>query len=127
MSDKKPKLRPKQAKFVQGIAEGKTNYQAAIDAYDIKSLDVVNVASSIAAENLQKPTIQEAIEYARIKLNITPERVLQPIDDALNDDDIKTRLMGSDRALKLMQPREQQGININFNNVTNDQKDKYGI
>lgn len=127
MSDKKPKLTQKQAKFVRGIAEGKTNTQSAIDAYDIESKDVVNVAAVIANENLNKPNIQQALEQAMVKLNLTPERALQPIDDALNNEDVKTRLMGSDRALKLMQPKEQQGININFNQIASEQKDKYGI
>lgn len=125
---KQPKLTQKQAKFVRGIAEGKTNTQAAIDAYEIESANKDNVGSSIAAENLRKPTIQEALEIARVKLNITPERVLKPIDDALNDDDVKTRLMGTDRALKLMNigNKSEGGTTVNnFGNLLMQQKDKY--
>lgn len=128
MADKKPKLTPKQAKFVRGIAEGKTNTQAVIEAYDIESKDIENVASSIAAENLRKPTIQDAIELARVKLNLTPERALKPIDDALNDDDLEMRLKGSDRALKLMgiANRDKTGDTINnFGQMVVQQKDKY--
>lgn len=122
----KPKLTVKQAKFVRGIAEGKTNTQSVIDAYDIESKDIENVASSIAAENLRKPTIQEAIELARVKLNITPERVLKPIDDALNDEDVKTRLMGTDRALKLMGVGKESGNTINnFGTIVAEMRDKY--
>lgn len=95
----KTKLTPKQAKFVRGIAEGKTNTQSALEAYDTESYEVAN---AIAVENLQKPSIQEAVEIARVKLNLTPERALKPIDDALNDDDLEMRLKGSDRALKIM-------------------------
>lgn len=95
----KPKLTMKQAKFVKGIAEGKTNTQSALEAYDT---DSEKVASVIASENLGKPNIQEAIEIARVKLNLTPERALKPIDDALNSEDLEMRLKGSDRALKLM-------------------------
>jgi phage terminase small subunit len=123
----KPKLTQKQAKFVKGIAEGKTNTQAAIDAYEIESLDKDNVGSSIAAENLRKPTIQEAIELARVKLNITPERVLKPIDDALNSDDLEMRLKGSDRALKVMgvgQKKDSTTVN-NFGNLLMQQRGKY--
>lgn len=128
MADKKPKLTPKQAKFVRGIAEGKTNTQAVIEAYDIESKDIENVASSIAAENLRKPTIQDAIEIARVKLNLTPERALKPIDDALNDDDLEMRLKGSDRALKIMgiANRDKTGDTINnFGQMVVQQKDKY--
>lgn len=95
----KPKLTQKQAKFVKGIAQGKTNTDSALEAYDT---DDYNVAKVIASENLTKPNVQQAIELARIKLNITPERALKPIDDALNDDDLEMRLKGSDRALKIM-------------------------
>jgi aspartate aminotransferase-like enzyme len=43
------------------------------------------------------------MQYAMEKMNITPERILAPINDALDDDDVRTRLMGSDRAIKAMQ------------------------
>ena len=117
----------KQAKFVKGIAEGKTNTQSALEAYDT---DSEKVASVIASENLGKPNIQEAIEQAMVKLNITPERVLKPIDDALNDDDVKTRLMGTDRALKIMgiaNKGEGNTVNINFNQHIQEQRAKYNL
>lgn len=122
----KKDLTSKQAKFVKGIAEGKPNYVAALEAYDT---DQPEVANAIAVENLQKPSIQEAIELARVKLNITPERVLKPIDDALNDDDVKTRLMGTDRALKLMGlgKKDSGNTTYNFNNVQVTHKDKYDL
>lgn len=122
---KKPKLTMKQAKFVKGIAEGKTNTKSALEAYDTNS---EKVASVIAAENLGKPSIQEALEYARVKLNITPERVLKPIDDALNSDDLDMRLKGTDRALKIMGAgqKKDNGTTVNnFGNLLMQQKDKY--
>jgi len=112
---KTPKLTPKQAKFVRGIAEGKTNTDAALEAYDT---DDYGSAASIATENLKKLDIQQAVEIARVKLGITPERALKPIDDALNDDDLEMRLKGSDRALKVMQllePKGKGGTTIVFN------------
>jgi phage terminase small subunit len=121
---KKPKLTPKQIKFVKGVAEGKSQTQAALEAYDTTSIDV---AKNIGSDNLTKPNVREALDIAMVKLNLTPERALKPIDDALNDDDVKTRLMGSDRALKLMQPKESGGININFNNITKNDSDEFNI
>jgi phage terminase small subunit len=121
---KKPKLTPKQAKFVKGVAQGKSQTQAALEAYDTTSIDV---AKNIGSDNLTKPNVREAIELAMEKLNLTPDRVLKPIDDALNDDDVKTRLMGTDRALKLMQPRGDSNININFNQVVQNDQDEFNI
>jgi phage terminase small subunit len=123
--NKKPKLTRKQAEFVKGIAEGKTNTKSALEAYDT---DSERVASVIASENLTKPSIQEALEYARVKLNITPERVLKPIDDALNHDDLEMRLKGTDRALKIMgagQKKESGTTVNNFGNLLVQQKGKY--
>lgn len=121
----KGKLSPKQAKFVKGIADGKPNYVAALEAYDTDSPEVAN---AIAVENLQKPSIQQAIEKARIELNITPERALKPIDDALNAEDLETRLKGSDRALKIMGiVNKGEGGNTinNFGQMVMQQKGKY--
>jgi len=121
---KPPKLTLKQAKFVRGIAEGNTNTEAALRAYDTEDY---GVAASIATENLNKPEIQHAIDIAMVKLNITPERAIKPIDDALNNDDVEIRLKGSDRALKLMGIANRQGgdtIN-NFGQMLLQQKGKY--
>lgn len=117
----------KQAKFVRGIAEGKTQVQSALDSYDTESYEVAN---AIAVENLQKPSIQEAVELARVKLNLTPERALKPIDDALNHEDLEMRLKGSDRALKLMSigsKSEGNNININFNQHIQGQRERYKL
>jgi phage terminase small subunit len=121
---KKPKLTPKQIKFVKGVAEGKSQTQAALEAYDTTSIDV---AKNIGSDNLTKPNVREALDIAMVKLNLTPERALKPIDDALNDDDVKTRLMGSDRALKLMQPKGESPTGNTFIQVINEQKNKYGL
>ena len=116
MATNKPKLTMKQAKFVKGIAQGKTGTQSALDAYDTTD---TNTAAMIASENIRKPNVKEALDYALAALNITPERVLKPIDDALNDADVKTRLMGTDRALKVMAfgQKNSDGNNTNVNIV----------
>ena len=99
MANKKPKLTMKQAKFVKGIAEGKPPTVSALDAYDT---DSYGTAAVIASENINKPNVKEAIDLAMVKLNLTPERALKPIDDALDSDDLEMRLKGSDRAIRLM-------------------------
>lgn len=58
---KKRRLTVKQRKFVKGVLMGKSGTQAALETYDT---DDVKVAGAIASENLQKPSIREAIEEA---------------------------------------------------------------
>ncbi|RLI35141.1 hypothetical protein DRO66_07710 [Candidatus Bathyarchaeota archaeon] len=59
MADKLPKLTPKQQEFANGILEGKSGTQAAVDAYNVKNR---KTASVIAAENLAKPSIEEYLQ-----------------------------------------------------------------
>jgi len=54
-------LTPKQTKFIQGMAAGKSGTQAALEAYDT---DDPIVAGGIASDNLQKPYIRERVEEA---------------------------------------------------------------
>jgi hypothetical protein len=79
-SAKKPKLTTKQAKFVKAVTSGTPAYKAAMQVYDAKNL---NVANTIAVENMQKPTIAQAIEAAYEKQGITPEALVQPLADGL--------------------------------------------
>lgn len=114
---KKPKLTPKQAKFVEGIAKGKNQTQAALEAYDVSNYET---AAVIATENINKPNVKAALEPILAKHNISLETAIAPIGKALqatkvvitgNDkdghfaevvEDLEMQLKGSDRALKLM-------------------------
>ena len=96
---KKPKLSLRQSKILKGRLEGKTQQEIGIEVYPDAQPGTARVK---VAQELQKDTMQQALLHAMEKLNITPERALKPIDDALDDDDVRTRLMGSDRALKAM-------------------------
>lgn len=57
----KRKLSKKQKGFVKDYIATGNGTQAALKNYDIESEDKINVANAIAVENLQKPTIQQAI------------------------------------------------------------------
>lgn len=120
------RLTLKQREFVANYIKLKNGTKAALIAYDA---DNENVASVIATENLGKPNIQQAIETAMVKMNLTPERAVKPIDEALNHEDLEMRLKGSDRALKLMGVGKDGGtkVNINFNNVANKDRDEFGL
>ncbi len=77
----KPKITVKEAKLIKGIAEGKTKRQSAIDAGYTGSLETVQVTAS---KVLKKPNVQEALAIALEKYNITPDRTLQRVSEALD-------------------------------------------
>lgn len=130
------KLTPKQAKFVEGVAKGKPAYKAALEAYDTTD---PNTANAIAVENLQKPTIREALLPILQKHEISLDSAIAPIGKGLKarkwndftgerEDDVKTQLQASDRALKLLGVnQETSGNTYNFINIAQAQKDKYGL
>lgn len=124
---KKPKLTRKQAEFVKGIAEGKTQAEAYIKAYDTKGH--LPTVEPEATRTANKPQVKAAIELALEKLNLTPERALKPIDDALNHDELDMRLKGTDRYLKVASMAgkgEGGGTTVNnFGNLLMQQRDKY--
>ena len=71
---RKGELTIKQQKFIKEyIASDGNGTQAALKAYNTTDN---NVAHNIASENLQKPTVREAIEKALVRLKITPDYVL---------------------------------------------------
>lgn len=132
-NDKPPKLTRKQAEFVKGIAQGKPAVHAALDAYDT---DDYNVAGSIAVENLQKPTIREAIDKAMVASGLDAPALLKPIKDALEAEnqygaDHTTRLKASELGLKLSGALGQKGegtnVSINFNQHVNEKRGEYGL
>jgi hypothetical protein len=122
-------LTPKQSKFVDGIAKGLPAYKAAMQAYNVTSL---NTANNMAVENQQKPTVREAIAKALEFHALTAVEATQPVADALRAEDIETRLKGSDRYFKLLQMTDTdrdkgnggQTINFNFNSDTYVNTDK---
>ncbi len=69
----------KQIKFVTGIAEGKTQVRAAIDAGYSKKC-----ASEIAYENLRKPQIQKSLREVLEKNGLTLERLAQILIEGTN-------------------------------------------
>lgn len=122
----KTKLTVKQAKFVKAKAEGKTGVQAAMEAYDTTDY---RVANTIAVENMQKLTIQQAVEQSMERQGLTVDLVIKPIVDGLvakkymgegnpiEVPDHSTRLKASGMALDLMGAKrgEAQGTTIIFN------------
>jgi len=139
---KQPKLTLKQAKFVKGIAEGKTGTQSALDAYDTTD---IKTASVISSENLAKPSVKEAIDAEMTKQGITIEKIIAPVAAALeaktriksvatgetveiDAPDLDMQLKGHDRAVKLMSfgMKKDDGATINnFGQMIVQQKERY--
>lgn len=142
MSKDKPKLTMKQAKFVKGVAQGKPATIAALEAYDTENY---NVASTIAVENMQKPSVKEAIDAEMAKQGITIEKIIAPVAAALeaktriksvttgetmeiDAPDLDMQLKGHDRAVKLMSfgMKKDDGATINnFGQMIVQQKERY--
>lgn len=89
MADKLPKLTPKQQEFANGILEGKSGTQAAVDAYNVKNR---KTASVIAAENLAKPSIEEYLQTLWYKARSFLETVLDGDEIQWKTPNIKTRV-----------------------------------
>ena len=107
------RLTEKEKKFVETYAKNGGNVtKAALKAYKSKT---PKQASSIASTKLKKPKIQDALEKELKAQKITLKKALSPIADALNDADIEVRLKGSDRALKLLLPKDKPESNLSFN------------
>jgi hypothetical protein len=133
-------LTVKQAKFVKAKAEGKTGVEAAMAAYDTTDYFTAN---AIAVQNSQKPSIQEALHAEFKRQGITLERIVRPINDALDANKIVTsptepdkevadhsiRLKASGMAAQFLGVGKQGDgtTNINFINVANTDKAEFNI
>lgn len=60
--DKKPNLTPKQTKFVQGIAEGKTKSDAYVEAYDVSETTPRKSVHEMASTTSSLPQVKSALE-----------------------------------------------------------------
>lgn len=133
------KLTVKQTKFVKAyVANDGNGTKAALETYDTTE---PTVANAIAVENLQKPSIKEAIENALIKHEITMDSAVAPIaaglkatrsfvvdESVVETPDHSTRLKASSMALKLMgaeQKADAGGNTFNFINNANFDSKKY--
>ena len=134
------KLTVKQTKFVKEYVKNDGNgTKAALASYDTKDYETAN---AIAVENLQKPSIKQAIEQALEKHEITMDAAVKPIADGLKasreieingevvatQPDHSIRLKASSMALKLMGAEKQEGgntFNFNFKGNAHFNMDKY--
>ncbi|MDQ3816098.1 MAG: terminase small subunit [Acidobacteriota bacterium] len=89
-------LSVKQKTFIKEyIANEGNGTLAALKSYDT---DDYATANAIAVENLQKPSIKEAIEQALVKLELTPEWILNKHKTIVETRD--DEVMAQERALE---------------------------
>lgn len=71
----------REAKLVKGVVQGKTKRQAAIDAGYTGSPETVSVRASNV---LKKDNVQEALQKALEKHDLTPDRIMAVVSDGMN-------------------------------------------
>lgn len=121
----------KQKKLVKTMAKnGGNKTKAGLAVYKTKS---PKNAQKMAAKALKQPNVQQALEAELKKQGITLESSIAPISKGLKAkardmkgnlicdedgnplDDLDTQLKASDRALKLLLPKEKEAsLNFNF-------------
>jgi hypothetical protein len=121
----------KQKKLVKAVVKnGGNKTKAGMAVYKTKK--PAN-AQRMAAKALKQPNVQQALEAELKKQGITLESSIAPISKGLKAkvrnmkgalvcdedgnpiDDIDTQLKASDRALKLLLPKERPEANLSFN------------
>lgn len=109
------RLTTKQKAFAEEyIRNGGNGTQAAMKVYDTEDNAT---ARSIASENLTKPNIMEELLRTAERLGATREKVVSPVIDALNSDELDMRLKGHDRMVKMLNGKDV-GVSLNIENAS---------
>jgi len=109
------KLTPKQKVFTEEyVKNGGNGTKAALKAYDTTD---ISTASSIASENLTKPDIMAELLRTAERLGATREKVVSPVIDALDSQDLDMRLKGHDRMIKMLNGKDP-GLSLNIENAS---------
>lgn len=137
---KKRTLKPKEAKFIEGIVAGKPKQRAAMEATGL-----TNPGSAAVEANrmLKNASVQEQLAAAFEKHGLTIDRVIKPVADALqanqtttfhgeiytsNEPDHTARLKAAGMAHNLMglTNNNEGGGNVHFHLHANTEQGQYG-
>lgn len=110
---RKPTLKQK-AFAEEYIRNGGNGTQAAMKVYDTEDNAT---ARSIASENLTKPNIMDELLRTAERLGVTREKVVSPVIDALDSQDLEMRLKGHDRMIKMLNGKDT-GLSLNIENAS---------
>ena len=109
------RLTTKQKAFAEEyIRNGGNGTQAALKTYETEDYQT---ASSISKDNLQKPLILEELVKTARRLGVTEEKIVSPVIDALNSDELDMRLKGHDRMIKMLNGKDT-GLSLNIENAS---------
>lgn len=139
-----PKLTPTQAKVVKAKVEAElADIPQAVAAQQVFPHQTPNAASVSMSRELKKANVQEALQSALEKHNLTPDRIMGVVDDAMGaektvivgkdeDADVQPdhsiRLKAAGMAAQFMGINKQEGTtNFNFINVAKTDKDTFGL
>ena len=110
---RKPTL--KQKAFVKEyVKNGGNGTQAALKVYDT---DDYKTAQNISSENLSKPIVMEELIKTARRLGVTEEKIVSPVVDALDSEDLDMRLKGHDRMVKMLNGKDP-GLSLNIENAS---------
>ena len=94
------RLTIKQQKFIAKTIQTGNATQSALEVYDTTKIDV---ARSIAGENLAKPSIYEAIEKGLKEQGVTPNTVIKALKtNLISGEGVKATAADSNTAAKLL-------------------------
>ena len=68
-------------------------------------------------ENLEKPLIIEELVKTARRLGVTQEKIVSPVIDALDSQDLEMRLKGHDRMIKMLNGKDT-GLSLNIENAS---------
>ena len=109
------RLTTKQKAFAEEyVKNGGNGTKAALKAYNTTD---ISTASSIACENLTKPDIMAELLRTAERLGATREKVVSPVIDALDSQDLDMRLKGHDRMIKMLNGKDP-GLSLNIENAS---------
>ncbi len=109
------RLTTKQKAFAEEyIRNGGNGTQAALKTYETEDYQT---ASSISKDNLQKPLILEELVKTARRLGVTEEKIVSPVIDALDSQDLDMRLKGHDRMIKMLNGKDS-GLSLNIENAS---------
>jgi phage terminase small subunit len=144
MSTKKPKLTVKEAKLVKAKVKGMTHAQA------YKAAGYKDTSQEVAVANthkvLKRPNVQEALQQALEKHNLTPDRIMSVVNDGMSaekvvivgkdndafadvqpDHSIRLKAAGMAAGFMGLNKTPEGTTNYNFINVQEKDKEEFGL
>ena len=126
------RLTPQETKLVQLKAKGATHNKAYRAAYNVAPTTKNITAAVNTNKILKRPHVKNALEQAMKKYNLSIDRAIAPLDEALEavtpegNTNHTIRLQASDRVLKLLGIQDNNSGG-NFHLHLHEAKNKYNV